>query len=59
MIREGDIVEIIAGPFRGMRAKVISVNRSKNEITVNVMESEFPLPIVIPAEFVKPMRRSE
>ena len=32
-IEKGDVVEIIAGPFKGERAKVIRVDKNKEEVT--------------------------
>ncbi len=57
LIKEGDIVEVIAGPFRGMKAKIIGVDKNKNEVTLNILESEFPLPITVPGDYVKPTRK--
>ncbi|WFO75847.1 transcription elongation factor Spt5 [Desulfurococcaceae archaeon MEX13E-LK6-19] len=59
MVKEGDIVEVIAGPFRGMKARVVSVDRNKNEVVLNILEAEFPLPITVPADFVKPVKSGE
>lgn len=56
MVKEGDIVEVIAGPFRGMKARVVAVDRDKNEVVLNILEAEFPLPITVPADFVKPIK---
>ncbi|MCD6488992.1 MAG: transcription elongation factor Spt5 [Desulfurococcales archaeon] len=56
MIKEGDIVEIIAGPFRGMKARVASIDRNKNEVILNILEAEFPLPITVPGDFIKPIK---
>ncbi len=56
MIKEGDIVEIIAGPFRGMKARVVTIDRGKNEVVLNILEAEFPLPITVPGDYVKPVK---
>ncbi len=57
LVKVGDIVEVIAGPFRGMKAKIIAVDKGKNEVTVNILESEFPLPITVPGDYVKPIKK--
>ncbi len=57
MVKEGDIVEVVAGPFRGMKARIVAVDRSKNEVTLNILESEFPLPITVPGDYVKPVKK--
>lgn len=59
LVKEGDLVEVIAGPFRGMKARVVSVDRGKNEVVLNILEAEFPLPITVPADFVKPVKSGE
>jgi len=56
MIKEGDIVEIIAGPFRGMKARIVSIDRGKNEVVLSILEAEFPLPITVPGDYVKPLK---
>lgn len=53
IISEGDIVEIIAGPLKGITGKVIRVERSKKEITVELSEAAFTLPISVPADQVR------
>ncbi len=58
MIKEGDIVEIITGPFRGMRAEVVSVDRNKNEVVLSILEASFPLPITVPGDYIKPVKKT-
>ncbi|HDJ89718.1 MAG TPA: transcription elongation factor Spt5 [Thermoprotei archaeon] len=48
-----DIVEIIGGPFRGMKGKILYINKDKNEIKVEIFEAAYPLPITINADYVK------
>jgi len=56
LVSIGDIVEIVRGPFRGMKAQVMSINKSKNTVTVSILEAAFAVPIEIPSEYVKPAR---
>ena len=51
-ILPGDIVEITAGPFKGERAKVIRVDKSKNEATVQLLSSVVPIPVDIPIKWL-------
>lgn len=53
-LSSGDSVEIIAGPLRGITGKVVRVDKPKREITIELMESAFPLPISVPADHVRP-----
>lgn len=58
-IAEGDVVEMIAGPFRGETAKVTHIDDSKEEITVELFESVVPIPITVRGEQVRVIRRKE
>ncbi len=57
MIREGDVVEIVRGPFRGMKAQVISVDKDKNMVMVSILEAAFNVPITVPGDYVKPIKK--
>ncbi len=54
-----DIVEVIGGPFKGMRAKIRRVDRTKNEITIELLEATFTLPITVHADYVKLIEKAE
>jgi len=56
-LKSGDIVEIIAGPFRGMQAQVLRVEESRGEVVLNILESAFPLQVILPIEQVRPAKR--
>lgn len=49
----GDVVEITRGPFRGMYARVSSIDKNKNMLTVNILEAAFTIPITIPGDYVR------
>jgi transcriptional antiterminator NusG len=52
-IQEGQKVEIISGPFKGEKAKVIRVNQAKEEVTVELLEAAVKIPVTIKAESIK------
>ena len=52
-LNEGDTVEIVAGPFKTMRAKISRVEKEKQEITVSLLDTAFSLPITIDATYVR------
>ncbi len=52
-IKEGMKVEIIAGPFKGERAKVMRVNDPKEEVTVELVEAAVKIPVTIHAEHIR------
>ncbi|MBS7657041.1 MAG: transcription elongation factor Spt5 [Candidatus Bathyarchaeia archaeon] len=48
-----DIVEVTGGPFKGMRAKITGIDKTKEEITIELLEATFTLPITVHADYVK------
>jgi len=52
-IKEGMKVELIAGPFKGERAKVMRVNDTKEEVTVELVEAAVKIPVTIHAENIR------
>src|SRR3989338_4692297 len=56
-IKEGDIVEIIAEPFKKEKAKVIRIDKQKEEVVVSLLGAVVPLPVTIKLDNVKVIRR--
>jgi transcriptional antiterminator NusG len=50
---KGDIVEVIGGPFKGEKGKVIRYDKVKREIVIEMLEVSVPIPVTVSAEFVK------
>lgn len=50
---KGDVVEIIGGPFKGERGKVVRYDKIKREATIELLEVTVPIPLTISVEFVK------
>ncbi len=40
-LKEGDIVEVVAGAFKGRRGKVVEVSPSKGEVKLLILDAEF------------------
>ncbi len=55
-LEEGILVEVIAGPFKGMEAKIVRVDASKEEVTVEILEAAFTLPITVHADYVREIK---
>ena len=55
-LEEGILVEVIAGPFKGMEAKIVRVDASKEEVTVEILEAAFTLPITVHADYVRELK---
>jgi transcriptional antiterminator NusG len=58
-LNENDIVEVIGGPFKGMRAKITRIDKAKAEVTLELLEATFTLPITVNSDYVKLVRKSE
>ncbi|MBA3046399.1 MAG: transcription elongation factor Spt5 [Candidatus Thermoplasmatota archaeon] len=52
-IIEGDIVELIAGPFKGEKARVQNIDENKEEITVELFEALVPIPVTVKGDSVR------
>ncbi|HDD25861.1 MAG TPA: transcription elongation factor Spt5 [Acidilobales archaeon] len=52
-LKPGDCVEIAAGPFRGLKAKVIAVDLAKGEVTLNILEASYRLQVTVPGEYIR------
>ena len=57
-LNENDIVEIIGGPFKGMRAKITRVDQSKEEVILELLEATFTLPITVHSDYVKLVQKA-
>ncbi|MBI4440778.1 transcription elongation factor Spt5 [Candidatus Woesearchaeota archaeon] len=58
-IRKNDIVEVIAGPFKREKAKVTRIDKTKDEVVVQLLESAVPIPITVKLDTVKVIRRDD
>ncbi|MBT4539032.1 transcription elongation factor Spt5 [Candidatus Woesearchaeota archaeon] len=58
-IQKGDIVEIISGPFKRENAKVMRLNKQKEDIVVELLEAAVPIPITVKMDAVKVIRRED
>lgn len=53
----GDIVEILTSPFKGDKARVARVDKTKNEVTLELLEAGVPIPVKVNMEFVKVLEK--
>jgi transcriptional antiterminator NusG len=58
-IGRGDIVEIIGGPFKGEKGKVVRVDEAKEEITVEFLDAAVPIPITVDIDSVRLVEKFE
>lgn len=58
-IQKNDIAEIISGAFKRDKAKITRVDKVKGEVVVELLESPVPIPITLPIDAVKVIRRED
>ncbi|MCK4808981.1 MAG: transcription elongation factor Spt5 [Candidatus Aenigmarchaeota archaeon] len=51
--KEGDLVEVIGGPFKKEKAKVTRINDQKGEAKVELVDATVPIPITIKLDLLK------
>ncbi|MBS3148517.1 transcription elongation factor Spt5 [Candidatus Woesearchaeota archaeon] len=56
-IRKNDVVEIISGPFKRENAKVSRIDKTKEEVVVELLGAAVPIPITVKMDSVKVIRR--
>jgi len=54
-LERGQIVEVIGGPFKGMKGRIVEVYKSRGEVDLTLLESEFRMVVTIPMDQVKPV----
>lgn len=56
-ITEGDVVELVAGPFKGEKARVQNIDEAKEEITVELFEAMVPIPVTVRGDHVRVLEK--
>ena len=51
-----DTVEVVAGPFKSMKAKIIRVDYEKQEATVVLLDSPYQIPVTVDANYLKKIK---
>ena len=54
-----DLVEVVGGPFKGMRAKITRIDKTKEEVTLELLEATFTLPITVHADYVRLIEKAK
>jgi len=54
-----DQVEVVSGPFKGMKAKITRVDKTKEEVTLELLEATFTLPITVHADYVRLVEKAK
>jgi len=58
-IREGSIIEIVAGPFKGEKARVKKVDEAHEELTIELLEAMVPIPVTVRGDSVRVLSKEE
>ncbi len=58
-VNEGDMVEVISGPFKGEKAWVKRVDDASEEVTVELHESTVPIPVTVRGDHVRVLESEE
>ncbi len=58
-IAKGDIVEVVNGPFKGDRARVVKIDLEKEEATIELLEVTVPIPITTKLSWLKIHQKAE
>jgi transcription termination/antitermination protein NusG len=58
-LSDGDIVEIVAGPFKTMRAKISRIETAKQEVTVVLLDTPYQLPVTVDAAYLKIVEKAK
>jgi transcriptional antiterminator NusG len=53
LLEDGQLVEITSGPFKGEKAKVVKINKEKEEVIVELVEVAVPIPVTIKMNTIK------
>jgi transcriptional antiterminator NusG len=54
-----DTIEFMSGPFKGYKARVIKVEPTKEEITVELMDVAVPIPVTTKAGIARVIQKAE
>lgn len=58
-IAESDIVELIAGPFKGEKARVQRIDEGKDQVTVELYEATVPIPVTVRGDQIRVLDSEE
>ncbi|MDR1819743.1 MAG: transcription elongation factor Spt5 [Methanobrevibacter sp.] len=52
-IMKGSIVELVSGPFKGERAKIVRIDESREEAVLELIEAAVPIPVTVKADQIR------
>ena len=58
-IEKNDIIEIISEPFKNEKAKVVRIDKPKNECVVSLLGAAVPIPVTVKLDNIRVIRRED
>ena len=58
-IKDGDIVEMIGQTFKGEKAKVLRIDKQKEEVVISLLGAAVQFPVTVKLDNIKVIRREE
>jgi len=52
-IQKGSIVELISGPFKGEKSKVVRIDESREEVVLELIEAAVPIPVTVKGDQIR------
>ncbi|MDR2829640.1 MAG: transcription elongation factor Spt5 [Methanobrevibacter sp.] len=56
-IMKGSIVELVSGPFKGERAKIVRIDESREEAVLELIEAAVPIPVTVKADQIRVIQK--
>lgn len=58
-VKDGDIIEVVSGPFKGEKGKIKRINKTREEVIIELLEAPVPIPITVRIDSVRVLNRGE
>jgi transcriptional antiterminator NusG len=58
-VQKGDVAEVIAGPFKREHVKIQRVDKTRDEVIVELLDAAVPIPITLKMDAIKVIRRED
>ncbi|MFB6144929.1 MAG: transcription elongation factor Spt5 [Candidatus Nanohaloarchaea archaeon] len=52
-LEEGDVVEVIGGPFKGEEARIKRIDDTNREVTIELLDAAVPIPTTVDVDTVR------
>lgn len=56
-IQKGSIVELVSGPFKGEKSKVVRLDESREEVVLELIEAAVPIPVTVKADQIRIIKK--